>query len=178
MRGGSSAAPRPSTPPSPSEEVSALHLEMTQHLEQQSQLFRALMRSVGLLDTIVFEHQTIELDPAKSTATISLQPQTAQLEVIHGVAASLVQPTAAAAVGVTLDNAWAQLGDDYLNVAQLLAGASGSGGSLPGSFAFLLNSDAVRKLTIHATAAFPAGAMLTFALFGKAVPTMDGGVLH
>lgn len=178
VRGGASAAPRSPAVPSVSDEVSAMRLELTQHMEQQSALFKSIMRSVATLDTIVFEHNTIELDPTKQTATIALQPQTSQLEIIRGIAAAIVSPTKAAFAPPQLDNAWVQLGDDFLNVAQLLAGASGSGGSLPGTFGFLLNSDAARTLTIHATAVFPANTFLTFALFGEAVPTLEGGVLH
>lgn len=178
VRGGSSAAPRPALAPSHSDELHAMRLEMVQHMEQSHQLFQALSRAVATLDTLVFEHDTHELDPATATHTIALQAQTAQTEIIRGIAAAVVQPIKVAAAAVALDNAWVQLGSDYLNVAQLLAGASGSGGSLPGSFGFILSSADVRSLTIHATANFPAGAFLTFALFGSAVPTMDGGVLH
>lgn len=147
--------------------------ELTQHLTQQRALFQDLQRRIGTLDALVFEHDTQQLDPTTTTATLKLEPQTTQTEIIRHISCAIVQPNSATFTFPTLENAWVQLGTDYLNVQSLL-----TDWRAPGEFAFILSSKDVRSLTVVAQADWPADTFLSFALFGEAIPTMDGGVLH
>lgn len=173
-RGDSTAAPRDPSVPTPAQELSALRWELTQHLTQQRALFSDLQRRIGSLDSYVYEHDTQELPPLLQAFTLPLQPQTAQMEVIRSVHCSIITPSGLAAGAFNLANAWIQLGSHYLNAAPLITGA----GTLNAPVGFQLNSDAPRLLTVLPQAAWPANTYISFALFGEAVPTMDGGVLH
>lgn len=177
-RGTSGPAPRGDSVPTPAQEIAALRRELTQHLTQQRAMFQELQRRVGILDSLIYEHDTQELPPTQSTFTLTLQPQTTQTEEIRGLFCSITVPTMAAAPTITLTNAWAQLGSDYINLNAILNSAAGTGGFLPGMFRFIISSKAARTCNIVASSNWPAGAYLSFALFGEAVPTMDGGVLH
>lgn len=153
-------------------------LQMTQHLHEQRALFSTLMHSVGTIDSVVFEHTSVALNPAVSIVTVNLPAQTAQTEFITGLYAAIVVPTLIAAPTITITNAWAKLGEEYVNLNALMNSAAGTGGMLPGNFKFILKSGNTRQLNLVASAVWPAGAFVSFALFGEAVPTMDGGVLH
>lgn len=173
-RGRALAAPRDSSLPTPSQEIQAMRREITQHLTQQRALFTDLQRRIGTLDSIIYEHDTQELPPFLQAFTITLQPQTAQMEIIKSVHCAIITPSTGVAGVFALANAWIQLGSHYLNAAPLITGA----GTLNAHVGFELNSDAVRSITVLPQAAWPANTFLSFALFGDAVPTMDGGVLH
>jgi hypothetical protein len=122
----------------------------------------------------VYEHDTQELPPTAATFTLSLQPQTSQLEVIRSIHCAIVTPQAVAAGAFVIQNAFIKLGTHLLNAAPLLTSA----GTLNAHVGFELNSDDARSLTLVAQANWPANTYVSFALFGEAVPTMDGGVLH
>lgn len=173
-RGVRGAAPRDPSVPTPGDELRALRMELTQHLTQQQALFRSLQHRIGTLDAFIYEHDTQELPPALQAFTITLQPQTSQLEVIKSIHCAIISPTQAAAGVFNLANAWIQLGSHYLNAGPMITGS----GTLNAHVGFELNSDAVRSITVVPQAAWPATTYLSFALFGEAVPTMDGGVLH
>lgn len=177
-RGRGGAAPRPASLPTLSDEERGLRLQLTQHLAEQRAMFSRLMHTVGTIDTLVYEHDTQQLPPTASTFSFTLQPQTSQTEYIRAVFCSIVQPSAAAAAAINITNAWAKLGNDYINLQALLSPTSGTGGSLSGDLCLILGSDSDRKVSVTAAANFPPNALLTFSLFGEAVPTMDGGVLH
>lgn len=188
VRGDGEAAPRSPIPPRPylgppagathEDELRGMQRQLTQHLAEQRALFHQLMSSVGTIDAQVFEHDTQELNPTVSTFTMDLPAQTAQTEFITGVYAAIVSPNLQAAPTITLENAWAQLGSDYINLNAVLNSSAGTGGILGGNYRFILRKGSVRELNLVASASWPAGAYVTFALFGIAVPTMNGGVLH
>lgn len=153
--------------------------QLTQHLEQQRHLFSTLMERVGTLDATIYEHDTQELPPTQAAFTLDLTAQTAQTEYIHGLFVAIVVPTLTAAPTITLTNAWAQLGSEYVNLNAILNSSGGTGGMLAGEKCrFILGAKSKRQVNIVASGNWPSGAFISFALFGEAIPTMDGGVLH
>ena len=151
--------------------------QLAQHLEQQRAMFSELMERVGTLDATIFEHDTQELPPTQATFTLNLNAQTAQTEYIHGLFVAIVCPQLTAAPTITITNAWAQLGSDYVNLNAIINSSGGTGGMLSGpKCRFILGGKSVRQVNIVASADFPAApnpAFLSFALFGEAIPTMD-----
>jgi hypothetical protein len=136
-----------------------------------------LRHSVQTLDTLVYEHETAELPSNAQTFTVELQPQTSQVERITGLMVAIVNPTKAAAPVITIDNAWAQLGNDFVNLNATLNSAAGNGGSME-NLGLILWSQDKRSFTVHATSDFPSGCYITAALFGHAVPATIADVLH
>lgn len=171
-------APRPDGIPTPEDEIRGLARQLAMHRAEMQALYATLMHSVGTIDTVVYEHQTIQLDPGTSTATLNLDPQTAQTEFITGLFCSITVPNLVLAPTITVTNAWAKLGGEYINLNAIINSSGGVGGFVPGNFKFILSSKSTRQVNLVASADWPAGAYLSFALFGEAVPTMLGGVLH
>lgn len=145
--------------------------------DSQMALRTALVAQVQTLDTVVYEHDTQVLPVAAAQFTMDLPPQTAQTELITGLYAGIVIPSLSDPTYPTIQNAWVQLGDEYVNLAALFA-ATGTGGMLPGNYAFVIRSEAKREINIFASGVFPTDAYLTFALFGTTVPATLGDVLH
>jgi hypothetical protein len=145
--------------------------------DSQLALRTALVAQVQTLDTVVYEHDTQVLPVAAASFTMDLPPQTAQTELITGLYAGIVIPSLSDATYPTIQNAWAQIGEEYVNLAALFS-ADGTGGMLPGNYAFVIRSEAKREINIFAAGDFPADAFLTFALFGTVVPATLGDVLH
>lgn len=176
--GGGVAAPRDPSIPSVSDEEQAVHFQLARHMAEQRALFHQLMAVVGTLDTIVYEHDTQELPLTQNFFTLTLKPQTTQVELITGVFASIVMPTTTANSVITLTNAWAKMGDINVNMNSIFNSFGAMGGMVPGIFTFVMRSEATRSCTIVSSGNWPSGAYLTFALFGRAVPALSGGVLH
>ena len=170
----------PARPPGSTGSETADHMlrSMRAAVQEQLALTREIRRVVGTLDLIVYEHDTQELPPSADFFTMSLQPQTAQTELIRGIFASITVPTQITAPIIEVTNAWVKLGAEYVNLNSLLVSANGTGGMMPGNFTFVLPSQATREITVVSSDDWPAGSYLTFALFGEAVPSMEGGVLH
>jgi hypothetical protein len=148
-------------------------------MDSNNLILRALLDGlVKTNDTIIYEHGTVELPATQAWFTLTLAPQTTQQEIITGLFAAITYPQVdVVAPTVTIENAWAQLGGEYVNCNAILNSSGGSAGSIPGSLGFMLNSEAVRQLSITASGNFPVGLYLTFCLFGYAVP-VTSGVLH
>lgn len=167
-----------SIPPGRPSATDMLLAQLSHHMEEQSALFRTLSHLVATEDLIVFEHMTQQLNPAVSTVTLTLQPQTAQQELIKGVFAAIVVPTLVAAPVITVTNAWAKLGGDYVNMNAVINSAGGTSGMLPGEYAFILNSESTRQLNVVAAADWPAGSYITFTLYGTVMSSSIPGILH
>jgi hypothetical protein len=176
-RGAPPLVPMP-TPGPGNDPVTRFLTGLRRNISEQTALMRAISVGVGTLDLIVYEHITKELDPTVEIATVNLTPQTSQLELIQGIYAAIVVPTLAAAPTITITNAWAKLGDDYINLNSIINSSAGTGGMLPGEYAFVLKSQATRQLNLVTSSDWPAGAYVTFALFGKVIPASIPGVLH
>jgi hypothetical protein len=134
---------------------------------------------VSTVDTLVFEHVTVELPAGDSAFSLEVPPQTRQLERIDTVFCAITAPALygseiSTAPTVTLDNAYAELGDDYVNLNAIVNSSGGTGGAIPQALGFLLNADDVRSFNIHATAPFPAGLLFTAALTGITIPATLG----
>lgn len=158
--------------------IDQMLLGLHHSISEQNALLRAIAIGIGTLDLIVYEHDTQELPTTQDFFTMALQPQTSQVELITGIFASIVMPTTGANTVITLTNAWAKLGRDYVNMNTILNSFGAMGGMVPGIFTFVVESGASRTATIVANQNWPQGAYFTFALFGKAVPATEGGVLH
>lgn len=172
--------PRGGPIPTPHEQALEQMMGNVEKLLEQSQAYlrSQLQASVQTLDTIVFEHDTQELPTGQSWFTLSLVPQTRQMELITGLFCAVTVPTPkTAAPTITIENAYAELGSDYVNLNAILNSLGSTGGSLPGNYAFLLNADAPRNVNLVASGDWPQGAFLTFCLFGTTVPAMFGEVL-
>lgn len=146
--------------------------------KQQVYLDSVLEYGVQTLDTVLFEHQTIPLPTTKKVASITLQAQTSQTEVITALYVSIVVPDISTAPAITIENAWAKLGDNYFNLFSLLNSVGGSGGTLPNMPALILREGSSRELLIVAKTNYPSTAYLTFILSGMPIPATLGGVLH
>jgi hypothetical protein len=168
------------TIPTPHEQRLEQLIEEMRDIAEQSEMFlqTQLQSSVQTLDTIVYEHDTVELPVGQETYSLKLQPQTSQVELITGIFAAITVPDLVAAPTITLTNAWAQLGRDLVNLNAILNSSGGTGGALPGNFSFILNADDKRTLNVVASADWPVGAYITYALFGVTVPATLGEVLH
>jgi hypothetical protein len=168
------------TTPTPHEmRVEELLCEVQDLLTQtQLYLLSQLKASVQTLDTVVFEHTTVELATGIATVTLNLPPQTAQQELITGLFAGITVPNLSAAPTITIQNAWAQLGSDLVNLNAILNSSGGTGGALPGEYAFVLNADDKRQINLVASGNWPVGSWLTFCLFGTTVPATLAEVLH
>lgn len=180
MRGRPGLPPRV---PLPSSDGAADHFQqlarsVAAQAREQASLARAITHLVGTEDLIVYEHETVNLNPAVSTETLNLQPQTAQQELITGLFCAITVPDLVAGPTITISNAWAKLGDLYLNLNAIINSAAGTGGVLPGELGIILNSQSTRQINLVATAEWPAGTYLTFALFGKVISSSIPGILH
>lgn len=173
-------AMRDRTIPTAHEQAVEALLESALELAEQSQLYlkSQLQAVVQTLDTIVYEHDTVELPTTQDFYTLKLPPQTVQQELITGLFCSITNPTLTTGDTIDITNAWAQLGEAKINLNALLNSSGGSGGAIPGNFAFVLNADAKRELNIVASADWPVGCYVTFALFGTTVPATLAEVLH
>ena len=145
------------------------------------QVFLRLQQSlaVSTVDTIVYEHDTQELPIGSQSFTLTLQPQTRQMEQIDTVFCAIVAPAVnqqsiTTAPTVTLDNAYAQLDSVYVNLNAIVNSSGGSGGAIPTPLGILLNSDSTRTFNIHATAPFVAGLFMTAVLVGRTIPATLG----
>ena len=178
-RVGTGESPRPvPTPPGVPSATDMLLAQLSHHMEEQSTLFRTLSHLVATEDLIVYEHDTQQLPTTAEVFTLNLVAQTAQQELIKGVFAAITVPTLVAAPTIDVTNAWADLGGNRINLNAILNSAGGTGGMLPGEYAFILNSESKRQLNIVASADWPAGAMVTFILFGTVMSSSIPGILH
>jgi hypothetical protein len=152
--------------------------EMLLSLQEQSVILRSLLSAeVQTLDSIVYEHDTQELPTTTATFTLTLPPQTSQTELIEGLYIGISSPTLLASPALTIDNAWASLGDTIIDLRALLA-PNGTGGNLPGKMKIILAPSDVRAFTIVAHAHFPKTLSITAHLYGRTVPATLGGALH
>lgn len=134
---------------------------------------------VNTLDTVVYEHMTVELPTNQAYYSLALPPQTRQMERIDTVFAAIVFPALpngnpVTAPTITLDNAYAMLGEQYVNLNAILNSSGGTGGAIPTPLGILLNEHDVRTFNIHATANFPQGAYLTAFCTGQTIPATLG----
>lgn len=155
-----------------------LLIQQAKLTDELRSLHREIARSVGTLDLIVYEHDTQQLPTGQDFFTLNLTPQTAQTELISGLFVAITVPDLVAAPTITITNAWAKIGGTYVNLNAVINSAAGTGGMLPGKYQFVLNSESSRQVNVVASADWPSGAYLSFALFGEALPTQDGGTLH
>lgn len=172
--GRGDGSPRSSLPPGHSpvpDATSMLMAQLAAHIAEQTALFRQLHYLVATEDLIIYEHDTQQLPITQETFTLNLVAQTAQQELIKGVFAAVTVPTLVAAPTITITNAWANIGGNRINLNAILNSSGGTGGMLPGEYAFILNSESTRQLNIVASADWPAGAYVTFILFGTAMPS-------
>jgi hypothetical protein len=135
--------------------------------------------AVTTLDTIVYEHDTVELPTGQAFYSLALKPQTRQMEQIDSVFAAITYPALPGgnpitAPTITLDNAYAQLGETLVNLNAILNSSGGTGGAIPTPLGVLLNEGSKRTFNIHATANFPQGAYLSCVLVGRTIPATLG----
>ena len=168
------------TQPTPHEQHLSEVLDCLLETFETNQLYlkAQLQQTVQTLDTVVYEHDTQELPTTQNFFQIKLQPQTSQIELITGIFVAIVMPGTVSNTVITLDNAYAQLGPDYVNLNSVLNSQGAMGGMVPGLFSWVLRSDDIREATLVATQNWPAGAYMTFILFGTAIPATLGDVLH
>jgi hypothetical protein len=168
------------TQPTPWEQAVEQALEQMVDLAEQSQVYlrSQLQASVQTLDTIVYEHDTVELPTTADVYTLNLPPQTVQMELITGIFCSITNPTLTTGATIDITNAWALLGEAQVNLNAIINSSGGSGGAVPGNFAFLLNADSKRQVNIVSSSDWPEDSYLTFALFGTTVPATLAEVLH
>lgn len=145
--------------------------------KQTDYLGRLISQSVDTVDTLIYEWETQELPTGATEFTVTVQPQTRQLERIDSLFVAIANPTLIAGGTITLDNAWAKLGNTYVNLNAIVNSAGGTGGAVPTPLGLLVNADDIRSFNIHATAPFPAGFFMSIALCGHAIPATLGEVL-
>lgn len=145
--------------------------------KQTDYLTRYLAQAVDEIDAHIYEWTTEPLPVGDQFHTLTVLPQTRQLEQIDSVFVAIVNPTQAAGLTMTIDNAWAKLGPVYVNLNAIVNSAAGTGGAIPIPLGLLLESYNTRQFTIHATAPFAAGWYMSAALIGKAIPATLGEVL-
>jgi hypothetical protein len=145
------------------------------------QVFLRLQQSIAVdtLDTIVFEHETVELPTSQAFYVLNVPAQTRQMEQIDTVFASIIVPplpgqNPGTAPTITLDNAYAYLGSTGINLNAILNSSGGSGGAIPTPLGVLLNEGSKRQFAIHATANFPPNAFLSVSLVGRTIPATLG----
>lgn len=152
--------------------------EVRTALNKSNEYLRSLLQyNVQTLDATIYEHESVPLPPAVSFFTHTLQPQTRQTELITGIFASITVPTSSSAPTITVTNAWAQVGDVYINLNAILNSSGGTGGTLPGSLNIIIRSESKRKIAIKASKTFPSTAILSFCLYGIAIPATFDEVL-
>jgi hypothetical protein len=131
-----------------------------------------LAKRTSTVDSIVDYGQTVEADATSTIALVNLVPQTAQLELIEGFTVNLLLPSGSS---VTVQNAYVTLGSRYYGVQGILT-APYAPSYVP--IRQLLSANDTRSLVVMLSANFPVGTYVTFALFGRAIPTTLGGVLR
>lgn len=134
---------------------------------------------VSTVDTMVYEHLTVPIPAGVQSFSLDVPAQTRQLERIDSVFCAITAPALnqdgiTTAPVVTLDNAYAQLGEDYVNLNAILNSSAGTGGTIPSKLGYLLNADDIRSFNVHATAVFPAGLYMTAVLTGATIPATLG----
>lgn len=77
-------------------------------LDQTGQYLRTnLARAVDTLDTLIYEHQTVQLPHTQKTYTLTIPAQTSQTEIIKGIDVAIVVPNDTPAPIITVVSAWA-----------------------------------------------------------------------
>lgn len=142
--------------------------------KSDSYLAKYIGQAVDTVDTIIYEHFSQELPITAQEITVKVPAQTRQLERIESLYCAIVFPQSGAGPTITVDNAWAKIGDEYVNLNAIMNSSGGTGGSL-GHLGMLINEGASRTFYVHATGNFPINTYITAMLFGRAIPATLGG---